>query len=108
MPKRSGKFDTERRRHFIREWRKHRNLTQGQLAARLEMSVANLSRIETGEQPYTQPVLEAIADALLCPPQDIIARDPNAPEWGFLELLNKASPAKRIEIERVIRALLAA
>lgn len=56
---------------YIREWRKKRHLSLRKLAARLEaepgvelISFVSLSRIETGEQPYSQPVIEAIADAL--------------------------------------------
>lgn len=40
--------------HFIRQWRKHRGLSQEKLAERLGMSAANLSRVESGKQPYTQ------------------------------------------------------
>ncbi|OWJ67428.1 helix-turn-helix domain-containing protein [Inquilinus limosus] len=51
----------ERERHFIREWRKARNLTQGQLAEAIGTSIANISRIESHKQAYTQDMLEAIA-----------------------------------------------
>ena len=49
-------------RHFIREWRDHLNLTQAQVAAALNMSEANYSRIENGVTPYTQRTLEALAN----------------------------------------------
>jgi transcriptional regulator with XRE-family HTH domain len=58
-------------KHFLRAWRKHRGLSLRQLAERMEiepgvplMSHANLGRIETGEQPYTQDLMEALSDAL--------------------------------------------
>jgi len=57
--------------HYIRQWRKKRGLSLRKLAARMEiepgvplMSHANLGRIETGEQPYTQDLMEALSDAL--------------------------------------------
>jgi hypothetical protein len=36
--------------HFIREWRKHRGLTQVQLAERVGMYQGNLSKIESGSR----------------------------------------------------------
>jgi transcriptional regulator with XRE-family HTH domain len=62
--------------HFIKEWRAHRALTQPQLAERLGTSKQSISRIEKGEQPYTQESLEALAQALDCTPADLISRDP--------------------------------
>lgn len=57
--------------HYIRQWRKKRGLSLRKLAARMEiepgvplMSHANLGRIEIGEQPYTQDLMEALSDAL--------------------------------------------
>jgi transcriptional regulator with XRE-family HTH domain len=65
MPKRIAlQKPRQRRRTFFREWREYRGLTQEQLAGRLETSVASISRIEKGTQPYTQDVLEALAEAL--------------------------------------------
>lgn len=66
----------KRGKHFIRQWREYRTLTQDQLAARLEMSKASLSRIENNKQPYTQDFLEACADALLTDPASLLIRNP--------------------------------
>jgi transcriptional regulator with XRE-family HTH domain len=46
-----------RQRHFIAQWRRFRHLSQDQLAERLEMSKANLSRIENRLTPYGQDFL---------------------------------------------------
>jgi transcriptional regulator with XRE-family HTH domain len=37
-------------RHYLREWRKHRGLTQDELAARAEIPKSILSRYETGDR----------------------------------------------------------
>lgn len=66
----------QRGRHFIREWREHRDLTQAELAFKLEMSEASLSRIESRKQPYTQDFLEACAMALSVQPAWLISRKP--------------------------------
>jgi transcriptional regulator with XRE-family HTH domain len=94
-----------RNRHFVRQWREHRGLSQDQLAARLEMSKASLSRIETLKQPYTQDFLEAWAAAALnTDPASLLMRDPTAQEaiWSIWE---KAAPGERKQIEDVARVL---
>lgn len=58
--------------HFIREWRRKRNLSLRKLAARMEkepggdeiISHVSIGRIENGLQPYSQPILEALSVAL--------------------------------------------
>jgi transcriptional regulator with XRE-family HTH domain len=94
----------QRNRHFVRQWREHRGLSQDQLAARLEMSKASLSRIETLKQPYTQDFLEACAAALTTDPASLLMRDPTAQEaiWSIWE---KAAPGERRQIEDVARVL---
>jgi transcriptional regulator with XRE-family HTH domain len=68
----------KRRPTFIREWRKYRGLSQDQVAERVGLSQATVARVERGDIAYTQPVLEAVADALGCAPADLIMRDPSA------------------------------
>jgi transcriptional regulator with XRE-family HTH domain len=63
MPHKIG-FPSRRRRHFIREWREFRGLTQERLADMLGTTKTSISRIESLKQSYTQEFLEACADAL--------------------------------------------
>ena len=86
MPKRIGyPRPKQRRRTFIREWREFRNLTQDQLGERLDTSGSSISRIEKGEQPYTQDTLEAIAEALQTDAASLLMRNPNDPDaiWSI-------------------------
>lgn len=64
--------------HFIRQWRKHRGLTQQELAKRIKYTDGAISHIETGQSAYTQTFLEAIAKALDCKPGDLILHEPKA------------------------------
>jgi transcriptional regulator with XRE-family HTH domain len=91
-------------RHFIRQWRKHRGLTQERLAERIGIARSYLTKIERGDRRYDQPFLEAASDALRCEPADLIMRDPTATAsiWSIWEQL---SPTERVQAEAVIRAI---
>ena len=49
---------------FIRQWRNYRGKTLSQVADDVNTTHATISRIETGKSPYSQPMLEAIAESL--------------------------------------------
>lgn len=85
---------------FIKEWRKHRGLTQEQLGDRLGLTQATVARIEQGKIAYTQPVLEAMADALRCEPADLIMRDPSRADapWTLLDGISKEDMPKVAKI----------
>lgn len=75
------------------------------LAAAAGMSAGNLSNIETGKQGYTQENLEGLAPILGCTPADLLERDPGEPD-GLWKALQRATPAQREQIRRVVRALI--
>jgi transcriptional regulator with XRE-family HTH domain len=75
MPHRIA-FAKKRRPTFFKQWRAHRGLSQERLAERLDTSVASVSRIESGRQPYTQDYLEALASVLQTDPVSLLTRDP--------------------------------
>lgn len=105
MPKRIAlQKARNRRRTFIKEWRNHRGLSQEQLADRLETSVASISRIENGTQPYTQDVLEALADALMTDPASLLMRNPEDPE-AMWSIWDQAKKGERQLIEELARSV---
>lgn len=91
-------------RHFIREWRKHRLLTLERLAERIDVTHGALSQLERGETNYTQPMLEALADALQCTPGDLVTCPPTQ-EPGLWAIWENATPVEREQITRVVAAL---
>jgi|SRR6185369_17156591 len=93
-----------RRRTFIKQWREYRNLTQDELAERLETSKASISRIEGGQQAYTQDFLEACADALMTDPASLLMRNP-ADEEAVWSLWDKAKVGERQMIEEIVRTV---
>lgn len=88
------------RRTFLREWREFRHLTQEQAAERLDMDRSNLSRLERGEIPYSQGVLEAAATAYDCDPWDLLNINPTkeGEVVDFTAILKHATPEQRAEI----------
>lgn len=94
---------------FVRQWRDYRGLSQEQLADRLDMSAAQLSRIETGKQPYTQDFLEVAADALRTDVPSLLMRDPlkedpNDPN-SIWSLWDQAKPGQRRMIVDIARTV---
>lgn len=98
------------RRTFIRQWREHRGLTLEQLAERVGTAIeggfthASLSRIERGLQPYSQPVLEAVAHALQTDAASLLMRDPSADEaiWSVWDQAKTGDRQKIVDIARTI------
>lgn len=92
------------RRTFIREWRVHRGLTLEQLADRVGTTHASLSRIERAIQPYSQELLEGLAEALATDPASLLMRDPTDPE-GMWSIWDQAKPGQRRMIVEVARTV---
>lgn len=88
------------RRTFLKEWREKRRLTQEQAAERLNIDRSNLSRVERGEIPYSQPLLEAAAYAYDCEPWDILNVNPlkEGEVVDITAIMKRASPEQRAEI----------
>lgn len=89
---------------FIAQWRKYRGLNQEQLAARLDMTQAYVSQIETGKRGYTQETLEAFADALQTDAASLLMRDPLAPEpiWSIWDHAQPGERAMIVDIAKTI------
>ncbi len=64
------------RRTFLREWRKASNRTLVQVAEELRITHQQLGKIERGQQPYNQKLLEFLADLYGCDEADLIMRPP--------------------------------
>jgi transcriptional regulator with XRE-family HTH domain len=90
--------------HFIRAWRKHRDLTQEELAQRMGIGRSYLSKIETGERRYDQTILEAASAILDCTPAALIGRDPVAVD-DIAVLWSNLTGAQRTQATAVLKAL---
>lgn len=90
--------------HFIKEWRKHRGLTQEKLAERIGVDRTLITHIEKGRRKYDQAFLEAAAEVLRCEPADLIVRDPSDPDgmWSVYDQLKPQQRAQAVEMMKVI------
>jgi transcriptional regulator with XRE-family HTH domain len=88
----------------IRAWRKHRGLTLEQLAERIGVTHATLSRIERGKQPYNQVLLESMADALQTDVASLLIRDPADPDgiWSIWEQANRGQRRQLVDIAKTL------
>lgn len=97
---------------YLKEWRKHRHLTQDQVVDRLAAfddpllptTAASLSRIENGKQIYTQRTLEALADIYNCEPHELLGRNPFK-EGQVIDLLARLSDSQARQVRVMIEAL---
>lgn len=94
-----------KRAHYIKEWRKHREMTQEQLAERIGIDKGYLSKIENGKRRYDQPFLEAAAVILRCEPADLIVRDPSDPDgiWSVWDTLKPVERSQVVEIAKTLK-----
>lgn len=95
----------QRRRHFIKEWRKFRGMTQEQLADQVGVAVSTISQLESGGQGYSQATLEGLAIVLDCEPSDLISRDPTktASIWTVWEGLEQPARDQALEILKTFK-----
>lgn len=77
--------------------REDRRFTQEYVAERIGMTGANLSRIESGEIPYTQDTIEALADLLNVEVATILTRHPEDPH-PIWEIWDRTTPNQREQI----------
>lgn len=107
MPKHARNIDVSQRKPtFLRAWRTHRKISLYKLRDVLEeehgitITTGQLSRIERGEQPYAQDLLEALAKVLNASTADLLALDPQATyedetTWPVLRLWATLEPGQK-------------
>jgi|APTNR8051073442_1049403.scaffolds.fasta_scaffold01530_6 transcriptional regulator with XRE-family HTH domain len=102
----------DRGQHYIAEWRKYRNLSLRKLADRLAVSAGgdlllshtSLSRIEKGEQPFTEESLNAIAVALNVDRVQLLSTDPYK-DGEIIDILRKLDGRDRARIIDMMRLM---
>lgn len=100
----------ERKPTYIRAWRRKRGFTLDQMVGRLaelgvETTGASLSRIERGEQPYNQDILEPIAEALSVGRDDLLENNPELPEAEVIDFLHHLDAKEAKQAVTVLKAM---
>jgi transcriptional regulator with XRE-family HTH domain len=90
---------------FFREWRQFRELNLEDAGELLQMSHANLSRIELGRQPYCEDDLDRMTAAYQCRREDLLFRHPRDPEpyWRIWDRLR--TPTAQRQATAILEAL---
>lgn len=106
MSKKLRKIVKPRVRHFIKEWRKYKGLTQERLASRVELTPGAISQLEGGTVNYTQPTLEALAEALGCEPGDLLRPPPIDAENELAALVMAMNAERKAKALKLLKVLL--
>lgn len=90
---------------FFREWRTFRGLSQERAAELIGIDRTSLGRIENGKQIYSEPVVEAMANAYQCDPNDLFVRDPNDPEglWAIIDGIPATGRAQAVAVLKALK-----
>lgn len=90
----------QRHRTFLRQWREYRNRTLVQVAEHVHLSHGQLSRIERGEAPYNQDLLEVLADLYMTEPASLVMRNPLDPEaiWSIWDRVPATERPKALKV----------
>lgn len=91
-------------RTFLREWRKHRNLSLEEVSSRLGMSHGNLSLIERGESPYNQRLLDNLAIIYDCELIELLIRDPSDrnPIWKIWKIAGAREKRQIVDLAEAL------
>lgn len=101
-----GMAKKQRHKTFLREWRRTKpGRTLEVVAEQLGMSQPQLGRIERGDQPYNQDLLEALAELYGCSVADLLMRDPTRPD-NIWSLWDYAKPGEKRLIEAAAEAII--
>jgi transcriptional regulator with XRE-family HTH domain len=95
---------------YIRAWREEKGFTLDQMVGRLaelgvDTTAASLSRIERGKQPYSQDIIEAIAEALSVTMSHLTERNPKLPPAKIISILDHLNIQEVQRAEDVLRAM---
>lgn len=94
----------------IREWRRYRDMSQEELAARVGTTSQSIGRYEKGARTVTIDQLEVLATALGCKPADLLP-DPESSlsetERQLLERFDQLDEGRKVALMQVLDAMVA-
>lgn len=94
-------------RIYFREWRKRRDLSQERAADRIGISQGHLSDLETGKKAWTEPVVEAMAQAYSCEVWQLFRDNPLVTEAQVTHVIDVSNvpEGQRPVIRQLVQSL---
>ena len=92
----------EKTPHYLREWRKFRNLTQQELADELGTSKSVISDMERGALQLSPKWLRRIAPVLKTQPGHILDHDPESLDSDIIDIWSRIDLTDRAQAARVL------
>ena len=88
----------------MRQWREYRDRSLEQVAEAIGSTHATLSRIERGLIPYSQDLLEKVAEYLATDAASLIMRDPSNDEaiWTIWEHAEQGERQMIVDIAQTV------
>ena len=90
----------------LRAWRVYRQLSQAELAKRVETTQHNIAYLETGERGLSAKWLRKLATALDTTPGMLLDHDPHTLDNDIIEIWATASNRQRLQITEIAKTLL--
>lgn len=88
-------------RLFLKEWREHKNWSVRELALRMDVSAATVSKLETGDQAWTGAYLALLGHAFGLGDEKALLSHPKTPTQN--ELLAGLQPDEQQQITQLIK-----
>jgi transcriptional regulator with XRE-family HTH domain len=95
----------ERPPHFLREWRKFRNMTQQELADAVGTSKTVVSEMERGNLQLSPKWLRRFAPVLKTQPGHILDHDPADLDNDIIDIWSRIPDRDKDQARRVLEAL---
>lgn len=92
-------------RHYIREWRKFKDLSQEQFAERIGVTQGFVSKIERGQQNPDLAFIDAAAEVLGCTRGELLDRPPPTHGERIWQLFDKMNAAQQNQLTAIAETL---
>jgi transcriptional regulator with XRE-family HTH domain len=91
--------------NFLRQWREYRDLTQEELAEKVDTTANMIHYLETGERGLSAKWLRRLAPALNTTPGHLLEHDPNHLPTDILDIWASISKRDRETARRILETL---
>lgn len=89
-------------RNYLKQWRLYREMSQDELAAKIDTTKAVISLLENEKRPLSSKWLRKLADALDTSPGYILDHDPNEISADIFSIWNGIDQIDREQAARIL------